>query len=144
MRLAHALWITLACGSVLASGACEIKRTDDGSGGDGAGAGEGAGADGGSGQGGEGGGTCEETSDDCQSCRACAAAGPCEAAVDDCLDDPLCTALDECLAMCGISPDCEEICRSQYATSAEIYDEARSCMDCAVCSERCGAVAVCE
>lgn len=142
MRLVHASSAFL-CVAVLglSFGACEIKRVNDG--GEGGSAGEGSSDDDGGGGEGGGDGSCQDTSPDCRECRACAAAGPCKAAVEECLFDSLCSALDECLALCGISPDCEESCRAQYAPSEEVYDAARQCMDCAACGELCSTLTVC-
>lgn len=45
--------------------------------------------------------------------------------------------------MCGIDPDCEDNCRAQFASSAEVYDEAISCLDCAACVELCSGFTAC-
>jgi hypothetical protein len=125
-------------------GACDLSKIMDDDGSDGGGGSGGSGSDDdGDGKGG-GAGTCNDDSPDCKSCRTCAAASSCKVAVDSCLDDPLCAALDECLALCGVSPDCEETCRAQYAASVDTYDAARSCMDCAVCPDLCAGLTVCE
>jgi hypothetical protein len=132
----------LATGAAL-FGACDIKRMTDGDETDGEGGdGEGAADEGGGGQGG-GEGTCDGDSPDCASCRVCAAASSCSAAVNACLNDPLCAALDECLAICSVSPDCEETCRAQYGVSVDTYDAARTCLDCAVCPDLCAGLTVC-
>lgn len=110
-------------------------------GGGGGGDGGGAASEGG---GGEGGGSCQETSPDCRSCRTCAADGPCKAQVDACLEDAICVALDECIALCGISPECEESCRAQNAVGEEAYDAAMTCLYCAACSDLCSGLVLCE
>ena len=128
----------LACLLVLG---CELRPTTDG--------GAGGGGNGGAGEGGSkatsttGAASCDELPD-CVSCRSCAADGPCKQKVDLCLEEPLCVQLDECIALCGISPDCTEVCVAQYASVAELYAQARECLDCAVCDPLCKAVTACQ
>ena len=80
----------------------------------------------------------------CDGCRVCAAEGRCADAIAACLDDALCTSLDECIALCGETFECRDVCFSQYEVSVGLYLGARACVECDVCFDSCATALFCE